>query len=115
MSFRSIKLKNNKIVQHCTSQKQKRKKNSGIKLLRTSKKYLVITESIEIYADGKEKLKKCKNYHPSESKDALFKFQEAAVDPEFIMSKSDTKAWFNKRPEPEFKYKRLKNDILVEV
>ncbi|XP_012218099.1 uncharacterized protein [Linepithema humile] len=112
----SIELRNNKIIQHCTGQKQKRKKNSGIKLLSTSKKFLVITESREIYTEDKKKSKKCKNYHQfAEDKNALLKLQEAAVDPESIMNKSNTKTWINKRPEPEFKYKRLKNDTLIEV
>lgn len=96
-------------------QKQK-KKNSGIKLLNTSKKFLVITKGTEIYAKNKEKPKKSKNYHQSaKDKNTLLKCQEAALDPESIMRKSDAKIWINKHPEPEFKYKKLQNDILLEI
>jgi hypothetical protein len=45
----------------------------------------------------------------------LSKFREVAVDPEHILNKVDTEAWVNRRPEPEFKYKRLKNGTLVEI
>lgn len=47
--------------------------------------------------------------------DALLKFREAAIEPERILNKLDTKAWVDKRPEAEFKYKRLKNGTLIEM
>lgn len=50
-----------------------------------------------------------------EDDDALLKFREAAIEPERILNKLDTKAWVDKRPEAEFKYKRLKNGTLIEM
>lgn len=62
-----------------------------------------------------EKRSKRNRQIAEDDSDALLKFQEAAIDPERILSQLDTKAWVNKRPEPEFKYKRLKNGILIEM
>lgn len=56
-----------------------------------------------------------RNRQVAENDDALLKFREAAIDPERILNKLDTKAWVDKRPEPEFKYKRLKNGTLIEM
>lgn len=99
-------------ITNCAEQKWRKGKSSGIKLLNTSKK-LLTTAKVEEYKDHKKKPKR--NPQIVEDDEALSKFREAAVDPEYILSKLDTKAWVNKRPEPEFKYKRLKNDILIEM
>jgi len=57
-----------------------------------------------------------KNKQIAEDKeDEIKKFREAAVDSECILNKLETKAWVNKRPEPEFKYKRLNNGTLIEM
>lgn len=56
-----------------------------------------------------------KNRQIAEDEEDASKFREAAVDPECILSKLETKAWVNKRPEPEFKYKRLNNGTLIEM
>ncbi|XP_032680558.1 uncharacterized protein LOC116848509 isoform X2 [Odontomachus brunneus] len=95
----------------CVEQ-QKRNKKSGIKLLSSSKNFLCITE---VHTANEKKSKKHKRCHELvEDDDAISKFREAAVDPEYILSKLDTKAWTSKRPEPEFKYKKLKNGTLIE-
>ncbi|XP_011253300.1 uncharacterized protein LOC105249487 isoform X3 [Camponotus floridanus] len=79
---KTIKLKNSKSTECFMQQKQKRNKNSGIKLLKDS---------------------------------TLSKFQEAAIDPECILSKSDMIVWNSEYSKPEFQYKKSKDDILIEV
>jgi len=80
--------------------------------LSTSKTFLT-TEITEEHAEYKKKSKREKR-KIIEDDNALIKFQEAAIDPEHILSKLDIKAWVNRRPEPDFKYKRLRNGILIE-
>lgn len=41
------------------------------------------------------------------------KVKEAAVNPEWILSKCDTKAWANTKKEAEFRYKKLLDGLLV--
>ncbi|XP_025154238.1 uncharacterized protein LOC105182323 isoform X2 [Harpegnathos saltator] len=75
----------------------------------------MLESTTETYPVHEKKSKKRKNcYELVEDDDAISKFREAAVDPGHILNKLDTKAWTNKRPEPEFKYKRLKNGTLIE-
>lgn len=45
----------------------------------------------------------------------LSKFREAAINPESILSKSDMIVWSSKYSKPEFKYKKLKDGILIEM
>lgn len=91
---------------------QRRNAESGIKLLSSSKHFLCTTE---VHIVHEKKSKKRKKYHELvEDNEAMLKFQEAAVNPEHILSKLDTKTWTSKRPEPEFKYKKLKNGTLIE-
>lgn len=104
-------MKKHKDTDHCF-EKQKRNEESGIKLLSSSKDCLSATEIDIVHEKKRKKRKKC--HELVEDNDAMSKFREAALDPEYILSKIDTKAWTNKRPEPEFKYKRLKNGTLVE-
>jgi hypothetical protein len=80
--------------------------------LSTSKTFLT-TEITEEHIECKKKSKREKR-KIIEDDNALIKFREAAIDPEYILSKLDTKAWVNRRPEPDFKYKRLRNGILIE-
>lgn len=86
-------------------------KNSGIKLLSTSKKLLTV---VKLREEHEKKSKKNRQIVKHNS-DVLLKFREAAIDSERILTKLDTKAWVNRRPEPEFKYKRLKNGTLIEI
>ncbi|XP_011644984.1 uncharacterized protein LOC105432071 isoform X2 [Pogonomyrmex barbatus] len=109
---RNIEFESSETIGCCGNQKQKKNKNSGIKLLSTSKKFLRSAEVTKKYIKHK-KPKESKQILEDEK--ALLKFREAAVDSERILNKSDTKAWVNRRPEPEFKYKRLKNGTLVEI
>lgn len=85
---------------------------SGIKLLSSSKKFLSTTDVYTVYEKKSIKRKKC--HELVEDDDAMSKFREAAIEPEHILNKLDTKAWVSKRPEPEFKYKKLKNGTLIE-
>ncbi|KZC07725.1 PREDICTED: uncharacterized protein LOC107185931 [Dufourea novaeangliae] len=82
--------------------------NSGIKLLSSSADFLTAEEEIE------KPQKRRRTEVAIDEKATLLKCKEVAVDPEKILSKTDTKAWTSKRKEPEFKYKRLKNGTLVE-
>ncbi|XP_012540534.1 uncharacterized protein LOC105839060 isoform X2 [Monomorium pharaonis] len=103
----------------CNERKRRRDKNFGIKLLSTSKKLLTIAKEIEQEKlesmECERRIKKNKIAEETEENQALSTFQEIAVDPEYILSKVDTEAWVNKRPEPDFKYKKLKNGTLVEM
>ncbi|KAL0126856.1 hypothetical protein PUN28_005310 [Cardiocondyla obscurior] len=99
-------------IDYCGQQKRKKNKSFGIKLLSTSKKSL----TVKIKEDcTKNKRFKGDMQTAEFDDDDLSKFQEVAVDPEHILSKLDTKVWANKRPESEFKYKKLKNGSLVEI
>jgi len=109
-----IELESNEITNYCGEQKRKRNKKSGIKLLSTSKKLLNVTKVKKDYTKHKKRSKRNREIVENDE-DASSKFREAAVDPEHLLSKLDTKAWVNKRPEPEFKYKRLKNGTLIEI
>lgn len=80
----------------------------------TSKKLLTVTKVREDYTKHKKRSKSNKQ-SAEEDSDTLLKCREAAIDPEHILTKLDTKAWINRRPEPEFKYKRLKNGTLIEI
>ncbi|XP_029161804.1 uncharacterized protein LOC114933427 [Nylanderia fulva] len=109
---RTIKLKRNKTTECFIKQKRKRNKNSGIKLLSTSKKFVTTKEITKLFTKHKEKLGRCS---PMEDDDTLLKFQEAAVSPESILNPSDTIVYNDKYSEPEFKYKKLKDGVLIEV
>lgn len=106
--FRTIELTYDETTDCCMKQQQKRDENSSIKLLSTSENFV----TTEVKCETISKKRKSKNF--LEDDDAMLKFREAAVDPEFVLSKSDTKAWTSKHPEPDFKYKRLKNGTLIE-
>jgi len=106
-------LKSSETINCYDEQKQKRDKHSGIKLLRTSKKLLIIAKVGEECTEHDKKSRKKRQI--AENDEDLSKFREAAIDPEYILSKLDTKVWVNKHPESEFKYKKLKNGTLIEM
>ncbi|XP_050452912.1 uncharacterized protein LOC126852292 [Cataglyphis hispanica] len=109
---KTIKLKKSKTTECSIEQKRKRNKNSGIKLLSTSKKFITTKKITKLYTKNKEKLRYSQTMEDSK---ALSKFQEAAIDPECILSKSDMIVWTNEYSQPEFKYKKLKDGILIET
>ncbi|XP_025267087.1 uncharacterized protein LOC105249487 isoform X2 [Camponotus floridanus] len=109
---KTIKLKNSKSTECFMQQKQKRNKNSGIKLLSTSKEFVTTKEISKLFAKDKKKLKRCSQITEDST---LSKFQEAAIDPECILSKSDMIVWNSEYSKPEFQYKKSKDDILIEV
>jgi len=106
-------MENSEILNYCDEQKWKKDKSSGIKLLNTSKNLLTITKIKEECMGHKKKFKR--NRQTVEDDETSSKFREAAIDPEYILNKLDLKAWVNKRPESEFKYKRLKDGTLIEM
>ncbi|XP_071571555.1 uncharacterized protein [Temnothorax nylanderi] len=117
---RTIELETRETINYCAEQKRRRSKSSGIKLLSTSKKLLTITKVTDDCTERRdpkeiEKRSKRNRQIAEDDEDAFSKFREAAIDPERILSKLETKAWVNKRSEPEFKYKRLQNGILIEM
>lgn len=97
-------------------EQQTRNENSGIKLLNSSENFLTTLEACTEHEKVSKKRKKHRKISkdPADDVDAMSKFREAAIDPERILSKSDTRAWTSKRPEPDFKYKKLKDGTLVE-
>ncbi|XP_072758177.1 uncharacterized protein [Anoplolepis gracilipes] len=110
---RTIKLKTNKTTECFIKKKRKRNKNSGIKLLSTSKTCVTTKEITNLFTKDKEKFRKySQNIEDSET---LSKFQEAAIDPECILNKSNAIVWSNEYSKPEFKYKKLKDGILIEI
>ncbi|XP_011706149.1 PREDICTED: uncharacterized protein LOC105461348 isoform X2 [Wasmannia auropunctata] len=109
---RTIELESSETINCCGKQRQRKHNNFGIKLLNTSKKLLTVKVGEE-YTEKEKRSKR--NRQIAEDDEALSKFREAAIDAEYILSQVDTKAWVNKRPEPEFKYKRLKNGTLIEM
>lgn len=110
---RTIKLKTNKTTECFIKKKRKRNKNSGIKLLSTSKTCVTTKEITNLFTKNKEKFRKySQNIEDSET---LSKFQEAAIDPECILNKSNAIVWSNEYSKPEFKYKKLKDGILIEI
>lgn len=66
-------------------------------------------ENIELQHPKRRKIKKSIN-----EKVNISRCKEVAVDPEWVLSKIETKAWTSKRKEPEFKYKKLTNGTLLE-
>ncbi|KYQ53768.1 hypothetical protein ALC60_07251 [Trachymyrmex zeteki] len=109
---RTIEMESSEIPNYCDEQKRRKDKSSGIKLLSTSKKLLTIAKIEEECTEHKKKSKRNKQIGED---DETSKCQEAVIDPEYILNKLDLKAWVNKRPESEFKYKRLKNGTLIEM
>ncbi|EGI63243.1 hypothetical protein G5I_08271 [Acromyrmex echinatior] len=109
---RTIEMENSEIPNYCDEQKWKKDKSSGIKLLSTSKNLLTITKIKEECIEHK---KKSKRNRQTVEDDETSKFREAVIDPEYILNKLELEAWVNKRPESEFKYKRLKNGTLIEM
>ncbi|XP_018375389.1 PREDICTED: uncharacterized protein LOC108769088 [Trachymyrmex cornetzi] len=110
---RTIEMESNEISNYCAEQKQRKDKSYGIKLLSTSKNLLTIAKIKEECMEHKKKSKR--NRRTVEDDKISSKFREAVIDPEYILNKLDLKAWVNKRPESEFKYKRLKNGTLIEM
>lgn len=104
-------MKNSRNTEYFIKQKQKQNKNSGIKLLSTSKKFVTTKEITKLFAKHKKELRKGSQIIEDSS---LSKFQEAAIDPECILSKSDI-VWNSEYSEPEFKYKKSKDGILIEA
>ncbi|XP_043250599.1 protein CUSTOS-like [Colletes gigas] len=106
---KSIKLKDKKKKSTSSTDDKESTDNSiGIKLLSSSVEFLTEKEEVE------KPQKKRKIPATIDDKKNLVKCKEVAVDPKWILSKTDTKAWKSKRKEPEFKYKKLKNGTLVE-
>ncbi|XP_025995834.1 uncharacterized protein LOC105193021 [Solenopsis invicta] len=117
---RDIELESSETSNCHSKQKRKKDKSSGIKLLSTSTNLLIIKKKIrEKKSENLEYERRFKRNRQivqgMEDDKSLSKFREVAVDPEHILNKLDTEAWVNRRPEPEFKYKRLKNGTLVEI
>ena len=105
---KSIKLKEKK--RETGSVADPEENASGVKLLSSSVQYLTTEEeALELQKPQKRKLKAT-----IDDKANISKCKEVAVDPDFILSKEETKAWTSKRRGPEFNYKRLKNGSLVE-
>ncbi|XP_076625344.1 uncharacterized protein LOC143343883 [Colletes latitarsis] len=104
---KSIKLKVKKKITSSTDDKESTDNSIGIKLLSSSVEFLTAKEEVE-------KPQKRKIQTTIDDKKNFEKCKEVAVDPKWILSKTDTKAWKCKRKEPEFKYKKLKNGTLVE-
>ncbi|XP_020293541.1 uncharacterized protein LOC109859580 [Pseudomyrmex gracilis] len=116
MLERTIKLKNKKFTKLRDVEQKVKRKQSGIKLLSTSKTLLTAKEVTEIPVEQIPRPKKHKkHYEISENEDDLAKIREAAVDAEFIFSGSETKAWSDKRSDLVFKYKILKDGTLEQI
>lgn len=103
-------MKNSRSTEYFIKKKQKRNKNSGIKLLSTSKKFITTKEITKLFVKHKKELR----YTQIKEDSSLLKFQEAAIDPECILNKSDI-VWNSEYSEPEFKYKQSKDGILIEA
>ncbi|XP_011877032.1 PREDICTED: uncharacterized protein LOC105567086 [Vollenhovia emeryi] len=112
---RTIELEGNKTTNCCDEEKRKRSKKYGIKLMSTSKNLLTAAKVRENCAEQVKTSKRNRQIADDGDEDDLSKFREAAVDHKRILNKLDTKDWVNKRPEPEFRYKRLKNGNLIEM
>lgn len=109
---RNIRLKNKVEDNSITNERKKNPTNiPGVRLLNSSTNFL--TTKDETTHPMQSKKRKIHTDIEDESKN-LQKCTEAAVNPEWVLSKVDSKAWTNKRKEPEFKYKRQKNGTLVE-
>ncbi|CAL7938744.1 unnamed protein product [Xylocopa violacea] len=106
---KSIRIKKKK-VDDVTDEKESEDNNCGIKLLNSSVDFLSAKEeSIE-----EKPQRKRKSETTIDHKETLVKCKEAALEPDRILSREETKAWTSKRKEPEFKYKRMKNGTLIE-
>lgn len=88
--------------------KDKLNKNNGIKLLNSSTILLTAEDEVEELNNYKRRKK---NVDKVTDKSQL---QEAAVNPEWILSKVETKFWTERHKGAVFKYKKLKNGTLVE-
>ncbi|KYN40906.1 hypothetical protein ALC56_04797 [Trachymyrmex septentrionalis] len=110
---RTIEMESSEVPNYYNEQKWKKDKSFGIKLLSTSKNLLTIAKIKEECMKHKKKSKR--NRQTVEDDETSSRFQEAVIDPEYILNKLDLEAWVNKRPESEFKYKRLKNGALIEM
>ncbi|XP_051173355.1 uncharacterized protein LOC127289455 [Leptopilina boulardi] len=101
---------------HFTTKGEELKLKLGIKLL---SRFDTITQDEEVSGvENKSSFvqnKRPKNVlHKDDAELCKIKIKEAAVSPERILSKCDTKAWFIKKHEADFKYKKLSNGTLVE-
>lgn len=111
------------MAERATSSKHSRKKkkqkqeheesDGGIKLLRTSGRFLNSVETIASPHDCTYKPRK-KSREIETSKDNKLKCKEAAVDPEWLLSKVETKFWSNKQKGTVYEYKKLPDGTLIE-
>ena len=101
-----------------TPEKQKSNIEGGIRLL--SRFDTVVFDVKDIVIENSDFSKNKKRRKPrilkeDDSVPCKIKFKEAVVNPEWILSKCDTKAWANRRKEAEFRYKKLLDGTLVEL
>ena len=101
-----------------TPMEQESNLRGGIRLLSTFNVFVSDEElnDVENIKDliGNKKRRKPSLLKKDVSIPCKIKFQEAAVDPEWILSKCDTKAWVNKRKEADFKYKMSQDGTIIE-
>ncbi|XP_015180930.1 PREDICTED: uncharacterized protein LOC107068734 [Polistes dominula] len=83
-------------------------KNNGIKLLNSSTILLTAEDEVEELHNYKRRKKSVDKVIDKS------KFQEATVNPEWILSKVETKFWTERRKGAVFKYKKSKDGTLVE-
>ncbi|KAI4497145.1 hypothetical protein M0802_007629 [Mischocyttarus mexicanus] len=88
--------------------KDKLNENNGIKLLNSSTNLLTTEDEIEEINNHKRRKKSINNVKDKSQ------LEEAAVNPEWILSKVETKSWTERRKGTVFKYKKLNNGTLVE-
>lgn len=98
---------NKKVEDDIINKKESENYDLGIKLFNSSVTCVVTEKEVE-------KSQKRKVATTIDDEENYIKCKQVAVDPEWILSKVETKAWTSKRKEPEFQYKRLKSGILVE-
>ncbi|KAK2579231.1 hypothetical protein KPH14_008200 [Odynerus spinipes] len=90
--------------------KDKSNGNCGIYLLSSSTNLLLTDEDVPVESKNHKKRKKI----IKEVTTDVSQFKEAAIDPERILSKIETKAWAERHKGSVFKYKKLKNGTLIE-
>lgn len=109
VSFRDIILVDVEV--QTNSGKNDSLKPSGIKLFHSSN--AVLTEVV----DEDEPKKTCKKNIISkfDEKANFLRCKEVALDPETILSQQDLQFWVNRKHSEEFKYRKSKNGILLQI
>ncbi|XP_015118419.1 uncharacterized protein LOC107042062 [Diachasma alloeum] len=114
--------RNIEIIQKVTSSKQSRKRKKieheesecGIRLLRSSGTILEMvdrTAATDEYNCGPSRQKYVKEVN---CKDNNLRFEEAAIDPQYLLSKAGTNFWINRRKGIVYEYKKLPDGTLIE-